>query len=97
MVVSSEAATAQVAFFAPRRPRRRKELCAEVAAFFACGRLGTLDQQGLEPGGTFSQTGGTALAGTLIVAWTQPGPRQQMSRGGEPAHVATDLREDDPR
>src|SRR5262249_21705650 len=49
-------------------PAKAEELCVEVAAFFARGRLGTLDQQGLEPGGTFSQTGGTALAGTLIVA-----------------------------
>jgi hypothetical protein len=60
-------------------PAKAEELCIEVAAFPACSRLGTLDQQGLEPGGAFSQTGGTALAGTLIVAWTQPGPGQEVS------------------
>jgi hypothetical protein len=62
-------------------PAKAEELCIEVAAFPACSRLGTLDQQGLEPGGAFSQTGGTALAGTLIVAWTQPGDVPQSGSG----------------
>jgi hypothetical protein len=34
-------------------PAKAEELCVEVAAFFACGRLSTLDQQGLEPGAPF--------------------------------------------
>src|SRR5215472_15433737 len=78
-------------------PAKTEELCIEVAAFLAPGGPGTLDQQGLEPRVALAQPGGTALAGTLIVAWTQPRPRQQMSRGREPAHVAADLRQDDPR
>jgi hypothetical protein len=46
------------------------ELGIEVAALLAPGGAGTLDQQGLEPSVAFTQLGGTALAGTLIVAWT---------------------------
>ena len=78
-------------------PAKAEELCIEVAALLAPGGPGTLDQQGLEPQVTLTQPGGTALASTLIVAWTQPGPRQEMSRSREPAHVAADLRQDDPR
>jgi transposase len=46
------------------------ELGVEVAALLAPSGPGTLDQQGLEPSVAFTQPGGTALAGTLIVAWT---------------------------
>jgi hypothetical protein len=50
----------------------------EVAAFLAFGGESTLYQHSLEPQVAFSQPGGTALPGTLIVVWTQPGPRQEV-------------------
>src|ERR1700751_1146469 len=78
-------------------PAKAEELCIEVAAFLAPGGPSTLDQQGLEPRVALAQPGGTALAGTLIVAWTQPGPRQEMSCGREAGHVGADFRQDDPR
>jgi hypothetical protein len=56
-------------------------LSVEVATFLALGGPSTLDQQGLEPPVAFSQPGGSALAGTLVVARAQPGPRQEVSRG----------------
>ena len=50
------------------------ELGVKVTAFLAPGGPGTLDQQRLKPPVAFSQPGGSALAGTLIIARTQPGP-----------------------
>ena len=46
------------------------ELGIKVAALFALRGPGTLDQKGLEPRVALAQPGGTALAGTLVVAWT---------------------------
>ena len=92
-----EAATAQTAFLGPTPPVETVVLGVEVAAFLALGSPSTLDQQGLEPPVAFSQPGGSALAGTLVVARAQPSPRQEVSRGREPVHVRADLRQDDPR
>ena len=43
--VRIEAGTAQIAFFAPRRARKRRN-CLEIATVFAGGRPGALDQRG---------------------------------------------------
>src|SRR3984893_8355004 len=38
---------------------------------------------------------GSTLAGTLVVAWTYAGPRDEMCGRREPAHVDSDLGDDD--
>ena len=37
----------------------------------------------------------TAFAGAFVKARDEPRPREKMPRGGIPAHVITDLRDDD--
>src|SRR3954452_13949514 len=44
---------------------------------------GALDERGLEPRGTFAQTGRTAVACAFVVAGAQPGPRDQVPRARE--------------
>jgi hypothetical protein len=75
-----EAATAPMAFLAPRRDRMRRP-CA-------------LDQSGLEPGGTLFHARGAAFSSAFVVLGAESGPGNQIAFGGEPAHIDTDLRHD---
>src|ERR1700686_4503053 len=61
------------------------ELRLRVAGFFAGCRPGTLHQGVLEPGRTFAQASEAALSGALVVAWTEPGPGDEIPRGWEAA------------
>src|SRR5260370_9653088 len=67
----------------------------KVAALFAACRPGDLDEQGLEPRGSFAELGGAALAGTLVVPGAQAGPGDQVCGGREARHVDADLGDDD--
>ena len=71
------------------------ELGLEVAALFARGGPGTLDQGGLEPERPLAHAGGAPLAGALVILGTQTGPGDQVPLGREAAHVTADLGEDD--
>src|SRR5512147_218499 len=66
------------------------KLRLKVAAVLAPGGPGALDQQRLQPWGALAQARGPALAGTLVVARTEPGPRHEVSGGWKAAHVAPD-------
>src|SRR6516162_10942846 len=71
------------------------KLCLQIAAVFAGGRPGALDQGGLEPGGALAHPVGPALARTLVVSGAETGPGDQMSDAREAAHIAADLGADD--
>src|SRR5215213_6774439 len=88
-----EAATAEMAFFGPCRPRRRWN-CACSSPLPASRCPGALDERGLEPRGAFAQTGRTAVACAFVVAGAQPGPRDQVPRARETGHVEADLGHD---
>src|SRR5215472_3946001 len=84
---------APLAFLAPRP--QAMELRLQIAAVFAGDRPSALDQGGLEPGRAFARATGSPLAGALVILGTETGPGDQMSSGGETAHVAADLGADD--
>src|SRR5215831_15540852 len=71
------------------------ELRLGVAGFLAGRGPGALDQRGLEPRRALAHAGGPPLAGALVVPGAQAGPGDQVPRGREAAHVASDLGEDD--
>jgi putative ABC transport system substrate-binding protein len=56
---------------------------------------GALHQRRFEPGSTLAQAIGSTLAGTLVVARTYASPRDEMCVRREPAHVDSDLGDDD--
>src|SRR3984957_18692542 len=68
-----------------------EELGSVVAALFAFGRPGALDEHRLEPGRPLAQTRGPALSGTLVVTRAHAGPSEKVACGRKPAHVVTDL------
>src|SRR5258708_40216353 len=57
----------------------------------APSRLSRLDQGGTQPGTSLAGTSALVFASALLVAGTQPHPRGEMSRAGEPGHVGTNL------
>src|SRR5216683_368485 len=71
------------------------ELGLQVAVFLFYRRPGALHQRGLEPGSSLAQAIGSTLAGTLVVARTYAGPRDEMCVRRESAHVDPDLGDDD--
>src|SRR5260221_11679654 len=54
------------------------ELRFVVAVFLALRRPGALDEHGLEPGRTFAQARGFALAGALVVTGAQTRPGHEV-------------------
>src|SRR5829696_3417365 len=94
MAVKMEAATAQTAFFGPRRWRRRWNCARSWPSFW---RLAAQAHQGrLEPGRALAQAGGAAPARALVAARAEAGPGHRVGGGGEAAHVAADLGHDGP-
>src|SRR6266853_4735676 len=71
------------------------ELGLQVAVFLFYRRPGALHQRGFEPGTALAQAIGSALAGTLVVARTYAGARDEMCSRREPAHVDSNLGDDD--
>src|SRR5260221_10346590 len=69
----------------------------QVATFLFDCRPGALHHRGLEPGSALAQAIGSTLAGTLVVARTDAGPRDEMWGRKESAHVDPDLGNDDVR
>ena len=59
------------------------ELGLQVADLLAAGSPGTLHERGLQPWRAFAQSCGAAFACTLVIAWAQAGPRDQMAGGGK--------------
>src|SRR5262245_35427731 len=51
------------------------------------GASGTLNQRGAEPAVALARAAGLALAGTLVMAGTDAGPRGGLARRGKAAHV----------
>ena len=78
-----EAATARMAFLAPRRGLDAQELGAQVAALDPDCGPGGRHQGGFEPGAALSDPGRAALAGAFVVARAQacPGYRDGRRRG----------------
>ena len=56
----------------------------------ACG----FHQGGAQPGAALARAPATALAGALVVAWTQPGPGGEVARTGKAAQIGADLGEE---
>src|ERR1700716_1407541 len=54
------------------------ELGLQIAVFLFYRRPGALHQRGFEPGTALAYAIGSTLAGTLVVAWTYAGPRDEM-------------------
>src|SRR5258706_15531953 len=54
------------------------ELGLQIAVFLFYRRPGALHQRGFEPGTALAHAIGSTLAGTLVVAWTYAGPRDEM-------------------
>src|SRR6266851_6422090 len=71
------------------------ELGLQIAVFLFYRRPGALHQRGFEPGTALAHAIGSTLAGTLVVAWTYAGPRDEMCSRREPAHVDSNLGDDD--
>src|SRR5262249_56352283 len=71
-------------------------LGAEVAVLLLDRRPSTLHKGGLEPAGALANAIGAPLAGALIAARADAGPRDEMGIGGKAAHVDADLGDDDP-
>jgi len=63
----------------------------EIGVFGARRRLRRFDQSGAHPGTAFAGAPTAALAGTLIVTWTQARPRREVARGGEAGEVYPNL------
>src|SRR5437899_8998535 len=78
-------------FLWPAAAAQAQVLSLVIASLFVFGRLGTLNQGRLKPLRTFAQPVRSASPGALVVARTHASPRQQMSRGGEAAHVGANL------
>src|SRR5205823_8718732 len=57
------------------------KLRVKVTVFGARRRPGRLDHRGLEPRGAGSRAGRAALSGTLVEAWYETGPREQVAGG----------------
>src|SRR5712691_7085183 len=55
------------------------------------GGLGRFDEHRPEPGTALPRPTGARLAGALVAARTEAGPRGQVARAGEAAHVRADL------
>src|SRR5690348_8655722 len=68
-------------------------LGGEVTVLLAAGRPGALVERGLEPAVALSQPAAASLAGALVVAGAEAGPRGQVRAGGEAGHVGPDLRQ----
>src|SRR4029077_13213706 len=68
----------------------------EVGVFLAGGRPSGLNQRRAEPGVALTQTGRPSFAGTLVAAWTQSGPGDQVPSRREALGVEADLSQDDP-
>src|SRR6266478_2008084 len=81
-------------FFRPAAAAKAQVLSLVVASLFVFGRLGTLNHGRLEPRRAFAKPVRASSPGALVVAWTQASPGQQMSRGGEAAHVGASLGDD---
>src|SRR5262249_38696810 len=96
MAVSMDAATATIAFFCSAPHPDAMVLGAEIAVVLFDRRPGTLHKGGLEPARTLANAIGAALAGALIAARADRGPRDEMGIGWEAAHIDADLGEDDP-
>jgi hypothetical protein len=54
------------------------ELGLQITVFLFYRRPGALHQRGFEPGTALAHAIGATLAGTLVVAWTYAGPRDEM-------------------
>src|ERR671930_200215 len=73
-----------------------KKLGAEIAALVvADGAPGGLDERGFEPAIAGANARRAALAGTLVQAWAEPRPGDEMTGRGEMAHVDADLGDED--
>src|ERR1700726_1373934 len=71
------------------------ELGLQITVFLFYRRPGALHQRGFEPSAALAHAIGATLAGTLVVAGTYAGPRDEMCCRREPAHVDSDLGDDD--
>src|SRR5438093_11978829 len=72
-----------------------EEQRVQIAVLDSDAGPGGGDQGGLEPGAALADSRRPALARALVVARTQPGPRDEVTTGGEARHVDADLRQDD--
>ena len=70
--------------------------CAEphLAILGARGSMGALDEHGAQRAAAVAAAPGATLAGTLVVAGTQPGPGGEATGGAEHARVGTHLTQD---
>src|SRR5437899_1626037 len=78
-------------FLWPAAAAQAQVLSLVIASLFVFGRLGTLDDGGLEPLRAFAKPVRSASPGALVVARTHARPGQQMSRSSEAAHVGANL------
>src|SRR6516225_2525836 len=65
-----------------------EELRSEVSVLGAGGGPGGLHEGGLQPG--IAGAGGETLAGTLVEAGAEAGPRDEMAGRGKAGHVEAD-------
>jgi hypothetical protein len=82
-------------FFGPAPCLEPKELSLKVAVFLAGCSSGTLNEDGLQPWGAFSNARRTSLAGTLVEARNKTRPGQEMTRRPKLPHVGADLGEEE--
>src|SRR5580700_9493760 len=81
------------AFFLPPRAATRQKSDVRKQSFL-CAMDQALCVRHAQIAIAFPHATGKSLAGTLIVAWTHPGPTHQMSRVRKSAHVRPDLGDD---
>src|SRR6266481_6629485 len=65
-----------------------------IAVLLPLGRPGALYQHCLQPWRPLAQAHRFPLAGALVLAGAEASPSDEVPGGREPAHVATDLRQD---
>ena len=88
-----EAATAQIAFCGPRR-LRSVGIGLRNSSRVCFWRHGRIERGWSSASARLGEALRPTLSGALVVARTQVSPRQQMTRGGEAAHVDADLGDD---
>ena len=71
-----------------------EELGFVIAVLLPLGRPGALDKHRLQPGRPLAQARRFPLAGALVLAGAEASPGDEVPGGREPAHVATDFRQD---
>src|SRR5207249_1663727 len=76
----------------PAAGAKAEELGLQVALLYPDAGPRGGDEGGFEPGAALADPGRSMLTGTLVVAWTQARPGDQVTAGREASHVDADLR-----